>query len=129
MLSPPNYPVELARPEYHRLSSVLKGQAGFLVSARRRCTETPVFSGPNWMTIWRADRLLLTWSCRRPHRQKGDAMQRKIAIWGAAGAALLAGTYAWAQVLPWGQSPEQVGWETFVEVVAPSGNGNHDVEF
>ncbi|HEX6375684.1 MAG TPA: hypothetical protein VFZ91_08175 [Allosphingosinicella sp.] len=58
-------------------------------------------------------------------------MHRKMVISGAAAAAFLAGTCAWAlsPPLPWGQSPDMVGWETFVQVVAPSGNANNDVEF
>jgi hypothetical protein len=43
-----------------------------------------------------------------------------------------AGTVAFGQGsnLPWGQPSDQLAWETFVQVVAPSGNpGNTDVEF
>jgi hypothetical protein len=47
-------------------------------------------------------------------------------------AALLlgAGGAALGQTLPWGQSADQVAWETFVQVVAPSGDPTqHRVEF
>jgi hypothetical protein len=37
---------------------------------------------------------------------------------------------AQGSLLPWGQSSDQVGWETFVQVTAPSGiPGNVNVEF
>ncbi|MBV8686924.1 MAG: hypothetical protein JOZ90_07010 [Alphaproteobacteria bacterium] len=53
-------------------------------------------------------------------------MRKATAFGGAATAALLAAsaaTYAFAQggPLPWGQSADQLAWETFVQVVAPSG--------
>jgi hypothetical protein len=43
---------------------------------------------------------------------------------------LSAGSAAFGQTLPWGQQPDQVAWETFVQVVAPSGDPKlHRVEF
>jgi hypothetical protein len=45
---------------------------------------------------------------------------------------LLSGSVAFAQGsnLPWGQSSDQVGWETYVQVTAPSGiPGSQNVEF
>jgi hypothetical protein len=65
-------------------------------------------------------------------------MQRKIAISVAAVAALLAGSYVWAQgrtspsahVLPWGQTADEVAWQSFAQIMAPSGNPQtKDVEF
>ena len=43
---------------------------------------------------------------------------------------LSAGTAAFGQTLPWGQQADQVAWETFVQVVAPSGDPKQQrVEF
>jgi len=50
----------------------------------------------------------------------------------AAGLCLFGAASAFAQgsSLPWGQSSDQVGWETFVQVTAPSGiPGSKNVEF
>lgn len=57
---------------------------------------------------------------------------RRLSLTFAIGLSLFNGPCAFGQgaILPWGQSSDQIGWETFVLVTAPSGiPGSENVEF